>query len=94
MPSFDEMQHLYYFENINPKTAIYGVIGDPVAHSLSPLVYNKTFHKLGIDAVYLPFRVTRGELQPFLKAFERIPVRGYSVTIPHKEMAAILKSGG
>jgi 3-dehydroquinate dehydratase/shikimate dehydrogenase len=90
VPSFDEMQHLYYFENINPKTAIYGVIGDPVAHSLSPLVYNKTFHKLGINAVYLPFRVTRGELQGFLKAFDRIPVQGYSVTIPHKEMAATL----
>jgi 3-dehydroquinate dehydratase / shikimate dehydrogenase len=90
LPSFDEIQHLYYFEHINPKTAVYGVIGDPVGHSLSPLVHNKTFHKLGIDAVYLPFRVSRGELQNFLKSFDRIPVRGYSVTIPHKEMAATL----
>ena len=59
-----------------------------MGHSLSPLIYNKTFAKLGINAVYVPFRVPRGELAAFLKAFERLPVRGYSVTIPHKEVAA------
>src|SRR5262249_28482411 len=42
----------------------------------------------GINAVYLPFRVPRGELPGFLGDFNRIPVRGYSVTIPHKETAA------
>jgi 3-dehydroquinate dehydratase/shikimate dehydrogenase len=45
---------------------------------------------LGINGVYIPFRVPRGELSPFLKAFEVIPVRGYSVTIPHKETALAL----
>src|SRR5262249_39940207 len=49
---------------------------------------NKTLRKLGIDGVYLPFRVPRGELPAFLKAFDRVGVRGYSVTIPHKEAAA------
>jgi 3-dehydroquinate dehydratase/shikimate dehydrogenase len=90
IPSFDELKNLYYFDHINPQTAIFGVVGDPVAHSLSPLIHNKTFRKVGINAVYLPLRVARGELQGFLKTFDRMPVQGYSVTIPHKEMAATL----
>jgi 3-dehydroquinate dehydratase/shikimate dehydrogenase len=44
--------------------------------------------KLGINAIYLPFRVPRGELPTFLDAFREVPVSGYSVTIPHKEPAA------
>lgn len=88
MLSFDELKQVYFFEQINRETAIYGLIGDPVAQSLSPLVHNRAFRKAGINAVYLPFRVLRGELANFLKAFDRLPVRGYSVTIPHKEMAA------
>src|SRR5207247_2664824 len=43
-----------------------------------------------INAVYLPFRVPRGELAAFLKSFQEIPVQGYSVTLPHKEAAAKL----
>ena len=88
LPSWDDLQHLYYFDQITPQTAIYGVIGDPVAHSLSPLIHNKAFRKVGIDAVYVPFRVSRSMLQGFLKTFERLGVRGYSVTIPHKDQAA------
>jgi len=90
LPSFDEMKKIYRYENIDGNTAIYGVIGDPVGHSLSPLIHNRTFKHLGINAVYLPFRVPRGDLATFLKSFESLPVRGYSVTIPHKESAATL----
>jgi 3-dehydroquinate dehydratase/shikimate dehydrogenase len=66
------------------------VLGDPVAHSLSPLIHNVAFRKLGVNALYLPFRVPRADLGEFLKAFARVPVEGYSVTIPHKESAAAL----
>jgi 3-dehydroquinate dehydratase/shikimate dehydrogenase len=90
MPSLDELQNLYGFERLDAETKVFGVVGDPVAHSLSPLVHNKAFRKTGVNAVYLPFRVARGELPAFLGAYERLPVRGYSVTIPHKEMAATL----
>ncbi|HYV39821.1 MAG TPA: shikimate dehydrogenase, partial [Gemmataceae bacterium] len=90
LPSFDDLHNIYDIDRLNRQTAIYGVIGDPVAHSLSPLIHNKTFRKLGINAVYVPFRVSRAELPGFLKAFDKLPVRGYSVTIPHKEMAATL----
>jgi 3-dehydroquinate dehydratase/shikimate dehydrogenase len=88
LPSFEEMKKLYYYPQVHADTAVYGVIGDPVAHSLSPLIHNKAMRKLGIDGVYLPFRVPRGELAPFLRAFDQLGVRGYSVTIPHKEAAA------
>jgi 3-dehydroquinate dehydratase/shikimate dehydrogenase len=90
LPSYDDLKNLYFFDQINPQTAIYGVIGDPVSHSLSPLLHNKAFRKLGINAVYLPFRVSRAELPNFLKAWDRLPVRGYSVTIPHKQAVAAL----
>ncbi len=69
---------------------MFGVVGDPVAHSLSPLVHNLAFRHLGINAVYVPFRVPRPELGESIKAFSQIPVQGYSVTIPHKEEAAEL----
>jgi 3-dehydroquinate dehydratase/shikimate dehydrogenase len=88
--SFDELRRLYFYEQINAQTKVYGVIGDPVAHSLSPLLHNHAFRHLGINAVYLPFRVPRGELAAFLEAYEQVPVHGYSVTIPHKEAAAEL----
>jgi 3-dehydroquinate dehydratase/shikimate dehydrogenase len=88
--SFQELQKLYHVERIGPDTKVYGVVGDPVGHSLSPLVHNKAIRKLGLDAVYVPFRVPRGELAEFVRDFREIPVEGYSVTIPHKEAAARL----
>ena len=66
---------------------VFGVIGDPIGHSLSPLIHNRAFQALGINALYVPFRVPRGDLEPFLQQFEMMPVHGYSVTIPHKEAA-------
>jgi 3-dehydroquinate dehydratase/shikimate dehydrogenase len=90
MPSYDEMRKIYHYEQIDVGTSIYGVIGDPVAHSLSPLIHNRAFSEAGVNAVYVPFRVPRGDLPGFLKSFDRLPVRGYSVTIPHKETAATL----
>jgi 3-dehydroquinate dehydratase/shikimate dehydrogenase len=90
MPSFEELKQVYHYDKIDADTQIYGVIGDPVAHSLSPLIHNQAFRKLGINAMYLPFRVPRADLAGFLKSFDSLPVQGYSVTIPHKEAAAPL----
>ena len=85
---FKELQKNYHIERINADTKVYGVIGDPVGHSLSPLIHNSAFRHLGINAIYLPFRIPRGEVASALKSYEQIPVQGYSVTIPHKEAAA------
>jgi 3-dehydroquinate dehydratase/shikimate dehydrogenase len=71
------------------------VLGDPVGHSLSPLLHNHMYKKLEVNAIYLPFRVPRGQLPNALEAYEnQIPVHGYSVTIPHKEAAATLAREG
>lgn len=88
LPSFDEVKKLYRYEQINELTPLYGLLGDPVAHSLSPLIHNKALQHLQLPGVYLPFRVPRGELEEFHKAISaELPVRGFSVTIPHKEAA-------
>jgi 3-dehydroquinate dehydratase/shikimate dehydrogenase len=86
--SFQEMQKIFFVESINADTQVFGVIGDLVGHSLSPLIHNAAFRHLRINAMYVPFRVPRGELASFLESFNAIPVQGYSVTLPHKEAAA------
>lgn len=70
---------------ITGKTALYGVIGDPVAQSLSPAMHNAAYRKLGLDAVYLPLRVPRERLGAALGLFREIGFRGLNVTVPHKE---------
>ncbi|MGF1578557.1 MAG: shikimate dehydrogenase [Gemmataceae bacterium] len=90
LPSFLEMRELYRFEQVTSETQIFGVIGDPIAHSMSPYIHNKTLKKLDLPGVYLPFRVPRGKLQEFLKAYRKLPTTGFSVTIPHKEAALSL----
>ncbi len=78
-----EMLELYRFRDVGPDTRVYGVIANPVAHSMSPAIHNAAFAHCGIDAVYLPFRVD--DVAEFIPAYRQLPVDGYSVTIPHKE---------
>ncbi|HUS58664.1 MAG TPA: shikimate dehydrogenase [Planctomycetota bacterium] len=78
-----ELRELYRYHKIGPETAVYGVIANPVAHSMSPAIHNAAFSETGIDAIYLPFKVD--EPVSFVNAFKAIDVQGYSVTIPHKE---------
>lgn len=86
--SFKEMNEVYHYGKIGEKTDIYGVIADPVGHSLSPHVHNAAFQDKGIDAVYCPFRVPADSLESFMKDAPRLGIRGLSVTIPHKESIA------
>jgi 3-dehydroquinate dehydratase/shikimate dehydrogenase len=82
--SFDEMRDVYRFDQINAETQVFGVLGDPIAQSLSPIIHNAAFRDVGLNSVYLPFRVPKDDLTSTLEAFEWLDVRGYSVTIPHK----------
>ena len=65
------------------------VIGDPIAHSMSPAMYNAAFAALGLDAVYVPMRTDHSALPHVLRAFEAVGIAG-NVTIPHKVAVARL----
>jgi 3-dehydroquinate dehydratase / shikimate dehydrogenase len=81
--SLHSLKHLYRAHELTHRTSVYGVIGDPVGHSLSPLLHNTGFIARKIDAVYLPFLVKN--LHDFLEAIPEFGIRGFSVTIPHKQ---------
>lgn len=89
--TFEEMRDLYYFEEIDDETDVYAVIGDPIAQSLSPLVHNHAFRACSLNKVYVPFKVPESNLKEFIGHCAKIPIRGLSVTIPHKK--AILEFG-
>ncbi len=82
--SLDDMIGLFNYREIDGETQVYGVIGNPVAHSIGPHVHNAAFRSLGLNAVYVPFKV-EGDVVNFIDAARGIPVLGYSVTVPHKE---------
>ena len=81
--SLKEMLQLYRSHLLTRRTRVYGVIGDPIGHSLSPLLHNTGFAAGHVNAVYLPFLVR--QLGDFLKAVPDFGIKGFSVTIPHKQ---------
>lgn len=96
-----ELKQLYRWDAIDEETVVYGVIGDPVEHSLSPRVHNAAFSEIDFNAVYLPLKVT-ASYEAFAAFMANVSMdgsgycRGFSVTIPHKEnaLAYIEKVGG
>jgi shikimate dehydrogenase len=68
---------------INGYTKIYGILGRPVSHSLSPAMHNAAFRELGINAVYVAFPVT--DLPLAVAGLRGLDIQGVSVTIPFKE---------
>jgi 3-dehydroquinate dehydratase/shikimate dehydrogenase len=81
--SLQRLIHLYRAHELTKRTRVFGIIGDPVGHSLSPLMHNTGFIARKVDAVYLPFLVS--DLGDFLRAVPALGVRGFSVTLPHKQ---------
>jgi 3-dehydroquinate dehydratase / shikimate dehydrogenase len=90
LPSMEDFKTTYPIRSLNADTKVYGVVGDPVGHSLGPLLHNHMYQRHKVNAIYLPFRVPRGLFPQSVEEYEDIPVHGYSVTIPHKEAAAQL----
>jgi 3-dehydroquinate dehydratase/shikimate dehydrogenase len=80
-----QMRDMYRYDRISSATRVYGVVADPVAHSLSPVVHNAALAAAQVDAVYVPFRVPAEHIDEFLEQAGRWPLSGLSVTIPHKE---------
>ncbi|WP_144526665.1 shikimate dehydrogenase [Peribacillus simplex] len=63
---------------------IYGVMGDPIAHSMSPDIHNDAFEKENIEAVYHHFHVTKEDLNDAVKGMKALGIEGFNITIPHK----------
>ncbi len=78
-----EMTKLYRAGKLDRQTRVYGVIGDPIEHSLSPILHNTGFAARRVNAVYLPFLVR--DLGDFVAAIEPLGLRGFSITLPHKQ---------
>ena len=74
--------------SISGRTALVGVLGDPVRHSLSPAMHNAALAELGLDWVYLALPVAAAELPGALRALAALDCRGLNVTIPHKQAVA------
>jgi 3-dehydroquinate dehydratase/shikimate dehydrogenase len=81
----NELRGLYPPGGLGPDTAIFGVIGSHVRHSLSPRVHDLALKKARLDAVYLAFETN--DLERFLRHADDPSFRGFSVTAPHKEAA-------
>lgn len=69
-------------------TRVAAVIGDPVAHSLSPVLHNAGFRAVGLDWVYVAFLVREGQAPSALAAMRTLGLGGLSVTMPHKQAVA------
>ena len=88
----DELKKLYRYDSIQPDTELFGVIADPVTHSLSPAIHNACFADMKMNRLYLPLLV-QGHKQIFDTFLNGVILRkwlsfhGFSVTIPHKQNA-------
>ncbi len=90
--TIEQFRKLYRYDCLNAETELLGVIGSPVAHSLSPAVHNAVLDKIGANKVYLPLLVEGGktEFDTFIDnvtARQWLGFTGFSITIPHKENA-------
>lgn len=70
---------------ITGKTKLLGVIGNPIEHSLSPVMHNAALESLGADYVYLPWRIEPQNLSVAIEGFRVTDVVGFNITIPHKQ---------
>jgi 3-dehydroquinate dehydratase / shikimate dehydrogenase len=85
MLQYGVLKNDFAYNEINAGTEIYGVVGDPIEQSLSPVVHNAAFRRLGLNKVMVPFLVPSGELPAFFHELLWLDLKGCSVTIPHKE---------
>ena len=80
---FETLRKVYRAEKLSSKTAVYGLLGSPIGHSIGAAIHNASFRARRMDAVYLPLLAS--SLNDFRKAAKLYPLRGFSVTIPHKQ---------
>ncbi len=81
--TLDTLRDLYRVGEIDRDTELYGIIGNPVLHTKSPLIHNQGLRKIGRNGVYVPFTVDDPE--DFFQLAELLGLKGFSVTVPHKQ---------
>ncbi len=81
--SIREMRDVYHADRLDRRTRIFAVIGDPVAHSLSPAIHTAGYRARGHNAIFLAIRVEN--LRDFVAAIPSFAISGFAVTLPHKE---------
>ena len=69
---------------IKGDTRVHSIYGSPVAHSLSPVIFNATFEKLSLNRAYIPFNVSKDKLKLAVEAARTLGFDGFNVTMPHK----------
>lgn len=77
-------------KRLSSNRTVVGIAGDPVAHSLSPQMHEAAFLEADTPGIYLRFDVKQNELEDFLQVAEEYGMKGFNVTIPHKEQVAPL----
>jgi 3-dehydroquinate dehydratase/shikimate dehydrogenase len=77
------LRDVYRIDQVDAATRVYGVAGDPVAHSLSPAMLNTAFRRENVNAVYLPLHAKT--MQDLMACVQDIPIAGLSITMPYKE---------
>ncbi|KAJ0768929.1 putative 3-dehydroquinate dehydratase, Shikimate dehydrogenase (NADP(+)) [Helianthus annuus] len=82
-PTIRDLLDLFNFRQLGPDTKVFGIIGKPVGHSKSPLLYNKAFRSVGFNGVYVHMLVDN--VKNFLETYSSTDFAGFSCTIPHKE---------
>ncbi|PLX91353.1 MAG: shikimate dehydrogenase [Desulfuromonas sp.] len=70
---------------VQGQTAVFAIFGDPIAHSLSPVMQNAALQQEGIDGIYVPFRVRPEDLPAAVESIRTLHLAGINVTVPHKE---------
>jgi len=78
-----ELRNLYRIDRVDVATRVYGVVGDPIGHSLSPAIMNAAFRRENVNAVYVALHAKT--LKDVLTCVREIPLHGISVTMPYKE---------
>jgi 3-dehydroquinate dehydratase/shikimate dehydrogenase len=82
-PTYRELRDFYRIEQIESVTKVYGIAGDPVAHSMSPWVMNSAFRRENVNAVYIPLQAKT--MDDLLSTARDLPLNGLSVTMPYKQ---------
>ncbi len=78
-----DLRGIYRIDQVDPATRIYGVAGDPIEHSLSPVIMNTALRRENVNGVYLPLHAKT--LKDLIRCVREIPLHGLSITMPYKQ---------